>query len=81
MTGYFIQVLTINDLCQDRTHPPEYYNPVFDVKIDHGTVCGIIVRRGLVLIYRKESYFGRRQEWHGSSFDIHRQPRLRIPGP
>ena len=23
---------------QDSTHPPEYYNPVFDVEIDHGTV-------------------------------------------
>jgi gamma-glutamyltranspeptidase/glutathione hydrolase/leukotriene-C4 hydrolase len=24
-------------ILQDRTHPPEYYNPEFDVKIDHGT--------------------------------------------
>ncbi|OAX42511.1 gamma-glutamyltranspeptidase [Rhizopogon vinicolor AM-OR11-026] len=25
------------NLTDDRTHPPEYYNPEFDVKIDHGT--------------------------------------------
>ncbi|KAH7923720.1 gamma-glutamyltranspeptidase [Leucogyrophana mollusca] len=24
-------------ITDDRTHPPEYYNPEFDVKIDHGT--------------------------------------------
>lgn len=23
---------------KDRTHPPEYYQPVYDVKTDHGTV-------------------------------------------
>ena len=23
---------------QDRTHPPEYYNPEYGVIIDHGTV-------------------------------------------
>lgn len=23
---------------KDRTHPPEYYNPEFDVETDHGTV-------------------------------------------
>jgi hypothetical protein len=23
---------------QDRTHPPEYYNPHFGVEVDHGTV-------------------------------------------
>lgn len=26
-------------LVQDRTHPIEYYNPEFDIKTDHGTVC------------------------------------------
>ncbi|KAI0076121.1 gamma-glutamyltranspeptidase [Panus rudis PR-1116 ss-1] len=25
------------NITDDRTHPPEYYNPVFDVPIDHGT--------------------------------------------
>ncbi|KIK98246.1 hypothetical protein PAXRUDRAFT_31286 [Paxillus rubicundulus Ve08.2h10] len=25
------------NLTDDRTHPPEYYNPEFDIKIDHGT--------------------------------------------
>jgi gamma-glutamyltranspeptidase/glutathione hydrolase/leukotriene-C4 hydrolase len=30
--SYFIHVE------QDRTHPPEYYNPEYDVKVDHGTV-------------------------------------------
>jgi gamma-glutamyltranspeptidase/glutathione hydrolase/leukotriene-C4 hydrolase len=25
------------NITDDRTHPPEYYNPIFDVKADHGT--------------------------------------------
>ncbi|KAF9566795.1 gamma-glutamyltranspeptidase [Agrocybe pediades] len=25
------------NITDDRTHPPEYYNPVFDIKTDHGT--------------------------------------------
>ncbi|KAF6761173.1 nucleophile aminohydrolase [Ephemerocybe angulata] len=25
------------NITDDRTHPPEYYNPEFDVKVDHGT--------------------------------------------
>ncbi|KAF8893384.1 gamma-glutamyltranspeptidase [Infundibulicybe gibba] len=25
------------NITDDRTHPPEYYNPEYDVKIDHGT--------------------------------------------
>lgn len=28
----------IHQNTQDRTHPPEYYNPEYDVKVDHGTV-------------------------------------------
>ncbi|EIN11894.1 gamma-glutamyltranspeptidase [Punctularia strigosozonata HHB-11173 SS5] len=27
----------VANLTDDRTHAPDYYNPVFDVKIDHGT--------------------------------------------
>jgi len=26
---------------QDRTHSPEYYNPHFDIKIDHGTASSL----------------------------------------
>ncbi|KAF8973301.1 gamma-glutamyltranspeptidase [Flammula alnicola] len=27
----------LKSITDDRTHPPEYYNPIFDIKIDHGT--------------------------------------------
>ncbi|ESK85216.1 hypothetical protein Moror_11399 [Moniliophthora roreri MCA 2997] len=27
----------VRNLTDDRTHPPEYYNPEYDVKMDHGT--------------------------------------------
>ncbi|KAF5321830.1 hypothetical protein D9619_001810 [Psilocybe cf. subviscida] len=27
----------VGNITDDRTHPPEYYNPIFDVKTDHGT--------------------------------------------
>ncbi|KAG5638640.1 hypothetical protein H0H81_011359 [Sphagnurus paluster] len=27
----------LKNITDDRTHPPEYYNPEFDVKTDHGT--------------------------------------------
>ncbi|KAF9478610.1 gamma-glutamyltranspeptidase [Pholiota conissans] len=27
----------LKNLTDDRTHPPSYYNPIFDVKTDHGT--------------------------------------------
>ncbi|KAF8200846.1 gamma-glutamyltranspeptidase [Pholiota molesta] len=27
----------LKNLTDDRTHPPAYYNPIFDVKTDHGT--------------------------------------------
>ncbi|KAF9222505.1 gamma-glutamyltranspeptidase [Gyrodon lividus] len=29
--------LVAANLTDDRTHPPEYYNPEFDIKTDHGT--------------------------------------------
>lgn len=32
---------------QDSTHPPDYYNPVFDIKVDHGTVSKIVPRTSL----------------------------------
>ncbi|KIM40159.1 hypothetical protein M413DRAFT_172695 [Hebeloma cylindrosporum] len=35
-TKAFAQTIFKN-ITDDRTHPPEYYNPIFDVKIDHGT--------------------------------------------
>lgn len=35
-TKAFADAVALN-LTDDRTHPPEYYNPEFDVKIDHGT--------------------------------------------
>ncbi|KAG1751511.1 gamma-glutamyltranspeptidase [Suillus paluster] len=35
-TKSFADAVAVN-LTDDRTHPPEYYNPEFDVKIDHGT--------------------------------------------
>ncbi|KAG1752922.1 gamma-glutamyltranspeptidase [Suillus lakei] len=35
-TKSFADAIAVN-LTDDRTHPPEYYNPEFDVKIDHGT--------------------------------------------
>lgn len=35
-TKSFADAVAAN-LTDDRTHPPEYYNPEFDVKIDHGT--------------------------------------------
>jgi len=41
MFCFFISAI-FNEL-QDRTHPPEYYNPEFDVKIDHGTVCDVFL--------------------------------------
>lgn len=40
------QVFHVVDPClelQETTHTPEYYNPVYDVVVDHGTVsrtCG-----------------------------------------
>lgn len=30
-------------LYQDRTHTPDYYNPEYDAKMDHGTVRPLIV--------------------------------------
>jgi len=41
MFCFFISAI-FNEL-QDCTHPPEYYNPEFDVKIDHGTVCDVFL--------------------------------------
>lgn len=35
-TKSFADAIAVN-ITDDRTHPPEYYNPEFDVKIDHGT--------------------------------------------
>jgi len=38
------------NLTDDRTHPPEYYQPTYDVKIDHGTSHGTIIdREGMVV--------------------------------
>jgi len=31
------------NVTDDRTHPPEYYNPDYDVKIDHGTVSSVVL--------------------------------------
>ncbi|TFK53590.1 gamma-glutamyltranspeptidase [Heliocybe sulcata] len=33
----------VGNVTDDMTHPPEYYNPVYDVKIDHGTSHSSIV--------------------------------------
>ncbi|EPQ57051.1 gamma-glutamyltranspeptidase [Gloeophyllum trabeum ATCC 11539] len=33
----------VRNVTDDTTHPPEYYNPVYDVKIDHGTSHSSIV--------------------------------------
>ncbi|KAK7049422.1 hypothetical protein VNI00_006023 [Paramarasmius palmivorus] len=27
----------VRNITDDRTHPPEYYNPIYDVSVDHGT--------------------------------------------
>ncbi|KAF8556134.1 gamma-glutamyltranspeptidase [Imleria badia] len=35
-TKEFADMIAVN-LTDDRTHPPEYYNPEFDVETDHGT--------------------------------------------
>ncbi|EGO25825.1 hypothetical protein SERLADRAFT_388352 [Serpula lacrymans var. lacrymans S7.9] len=35
-TKEFADEISTN-ITDDRTHPPEYYNPEFDVKVDHGT--------------------------------------------
>ncbi|KIJ18880.1 hypothetical protein PAXINDRAFT_128053 [Paxillus involutus ATCC 200175] len=35
-TKRYADLVAVN-LTDDRTHPPEYYNPEFDIKIDHGT--------------------------------------------
>ncbi|KAG9316332.1 gamma-glutamyltranspeptidase [Chiua virens] len=35
-TKEFADLIAVN-LTDDRTHPPEYYNPEFDVETDHGT--------------------------------------------
>lgn len=75
-----------NALCpQDRTHPPQYYNPIFDVKTDHGTVkspCFIRVILQLDLHFhllrQPESYIGGRQEWNGCRTDVYCEPRLWI---
>ena len=37
------------------THTPDYYNPIFDVPIDHGTVCFSIIYERLVFITLLES--------------------------
>ncbi|KAJ3517206.1 hypothetical protein NLJ89_g663 [Agrocybe chaxingu] len=41
-TKDFAQTILPN-ITDDRTHPPEYYNPVFDVKVDHGTSHSSVV--------------------------------------
>jgi len=33
----------VKNVTDDTTHPPEYYNPVYDVQIDHGTSHSSIV--------------------------------------
>lgn len=38
---------------QDRTHPPEYYNPEFAVKDNHGTVFNTPQHTDLILIHAK----------------------------
>ncbi|KAK7692609.1 hypothetical protein QCA50_004241 [Cerrena zonata] len=35
--------IIVKNLTDDTTHPPEYYNPIFDVPIDHGTSHSSIV--------------------------------------
>ncbi|RDB16957.1 Gamma-glutamyltranspeptidase 1 [Hypsizygus marmoreus] len=35
-TKAFADLISSN-ITDDRTHPPEYYNPEYDIKIDHGT--------------------------------------------
>ncbi|KAF9049718.1 gamma-glutamyltranspeptidase [Panaeolus papilionaceus] len=38
------------NLTDDRTHPPEYYQPVYDVKTDHGTShTSVVDRNGMAV--------------------------------
>ncbi|KAF8993673.1 gamma-glutamyltranspeptidase [Cyathus striatus] len=40
----------IKNITDDRTHPPEYYNPEYDVKIDHGTShTSVVDRQGMAV--------------------------------
>jgi len=42
--------LILRNLTDDRTHPPSYYNPTFNIKTDHGTSHGTIMDKdGMVV--------------------------------
>ncbi|KAF8441532.1 gamma-glutamyltranspeptidase [Boletus edulis BED1] len=48
-TKEFADMIAVN-LTDDRTHPPEYYNPEFDVKIDHGTShVSVVDKNGMAI--------------------------------
>ncbi|KAL1748659.1 gamma-glutamyltranspeptidase [Schizophyllum fasciatum] len=40
----------VRNITDDKTHPPEYYNPVYDTPIDHGTShCSILDQDGMAV--------------------------------
>ncbi|KXN85661.1 Gamma-glutamyltranspeptidase 1 [Leucoagaricus sp. SymC.cos] len=40
----------VRNITDDRTHPPEYYHPAFDVKMDHGTShVSVVDRNGMAV--------------------------------
>ncbi|KAG7091044.1 hypothetical protein E1B28_010104 [Marasmius oreades] len=48
-TKAFSDAVYLN-LTDDRTHPPDYYNPQFDVKLDHGTQhVSVVDRHGMAV--------------------------------
>ena len=40
-TKEFADKIVVN-ITDDKTHPPEYYHPIYDTPTDHGTVSSII---------------------------------------
>ncbi len=61
---------------QDYTHPAAYYQPIFDVPEDHGTVRTPKPFPYSIVTVRAEPYLNYRPEWNGCGCDLHRESHI-----
>jgi hypothetical protein len=62
----FLQLFDVRE--QNYTHPASYYQPIFDVPEDHGTVCTIRPFSCPSVTLCAEPYLNCRREWDGRGF-------------